>query len=156
MAEVLSKQATRAATAGSTGYNKRTPADQGRMTVFVLTSPDVVTWTNGDTVAGGVPIPIGTRFLNGASVVCTAMGTSVVMDVGIRNFDTKTAIDADGISASVNVAAAGSKNANGGALVGAGVEYVTTEVSELYVTLSGATPTANAQFRLEVPVILAG
>jgi hypothetical protein len=82
------------------------------------------------------------------------MGTSITLDVGLRNFDTQVAIDADGIAAAVDVASAAVRSIlNNGALVKDGYEYVTTEVSEVYATLSGGTPTANAQIRIEVMVV---
>jgi hypothetical protein len=80
------------------------------------------------------------------------MAASVVLAVGIRDAS-GTEIDADGICASVSVASAGRTAINNGALVAAGVEYITTVPCEVYATLSGATPTANAQIRIEVEYV---
>jgi hypothetical protein len=148
MAEQASKQATKVA-AGT----KLTRADVGEVKVLVITSPDTVTWANGDTIACPITIPIGARALCGGFVSNAAMATSVVLDVGLRNASTGVAVDADGIAASVAVATAGRSALNNGALVAAGVESVTTVETVLYATLSGATPTANAQIRIEVPFL---
>jgi hypothetical protein len=116
----------------------------------VITSPAVAAWAQNDTIGAGVPIPIGSRFLSMSYVSNEALGASVTMDVGIRNFDTKVAIDADGIGAAVAVATAGRTVLNNGLLVAAGVESLTTVVTEVYATLTAANPTDNAQFRIEV------
>jgi len=84
------------------------------------------------------------------------MGTSIVAAIGIRDVD-GVEIDLDGIAASVDVATAAARAiANSGALVAAGVNYVTTEPSYLVMTLSGGTPTANAQIRADVEVVFPG
>lgn len=146
MAELNSRQAALVA-AGT----KMKPADvMGKKRVLILTSPATAAWAQNDTVASGVPLPPGTRILADSFVSHAAMGASVVMHVGLRDFATKVAIDADGIAASIDVSSAGRTAANSGALVKDGAEYVTTAVSEVYVTLAGANPTDDAQFRLEV------
>lgn len=155
MAEVNSKAAARMA-AGSTGYGKALPSDKGKLSVITICSPDTVTWANGDLLVSGIRLPTGSRFPVGSQVSCDAMGASVVADLGIRDWVTKVAIDADGIAAAVDVAAAGRSPCNNGVFVKAGAEYVTTVASELYVTLSGATPTANKQIRFDVHVVLPG
>lgn len=150
MAEVVSKQAAKIA-AGT----KLTGADYGHPRVVVFTSPDTVTWANGDTLGSGIRLPVGTRFVCGGMASFADMGTSITLDVGIRNASTLVAIDADGIAAAVDVATAAARSQlNSGALIKDGVEYVTTVETEIYATLSGGTPTANAQIRIEVPVLL--
>ena len=150
MAEVVSKQAAKIA-AGT----KLTGADYGHPSVVVFTSPDTVTWANGDTLGSGIRLPVGTRILANGYASFADMGTSITLDVGIRNFATGVAVDADGIAAAVDVATAAARSVlNSGALVKDGVEYVTTVETEIYATLSGGTPTANAQIRIEVPVLL--
>lgn len=149
MAEVVSKQAAKIA-AGT----KLTGADVGFPRVVVFTSPDTVTWADGDTLGSGIRLPIGTRILANGYASFADMGTSIVLNVGLRNASTLVAVDADGIAASVDVATAAARSIlNSGALVAAGVEYVTTVETEIYATLSGGTPTANAQIRIEVPVL---
>lgn len=153
MPEITSRQVAKLASS-STGAGKMMPTDAyGKKRVIVITSPAAVTWANGDTIASGIPLPVGTRFLADSIASHAAMGGSVVLDVGIRNFQSKVAIDADGVCAAVSVASAGRTLINNGALVAAGAEYITSEVAEVYATLSGATPTANAQIRIEVEVV---
>lgn len=150
MAEVVSKQAAKIA-AGT----KLTGADYGHAKTVVFTSPDTVTWANGDTLGSGIRLPVGTRILANGYASFADMGTSITLDVGLRNASTLVAVDADGIAAAVDVATAADRShLNSGALVKDGVEYVTTVETEIYATLNGGTPTANAQIRIEVPVML--
>jgi hypothetical protein len=79
-----------------------------------------------------------------------AMATAVTVDVGLRGFTSGTVIDADGIAADVSVAAAGRTAINNGLMVGAGIDYVTTEDAEVYVTIEGANPTDDIQMRFEI------
>ena len=149
MAEIVSRLAAKIA-AGT----KLSPHEAGgKKRIVVITSPATAAWAQNDTIASGIPLPIGTRFTAGSFVSNAALGASVTLDVGIRNFATKTAIDADGIAASVAIATAGRSALNNGALVAAGVEYVTTEVCEVYATLTGANPTDDAQLRIEVECV---
>lgn len=154
MPEITSRQVARL-TGSATGLGKANYTDGlAKKRVVVITSPATATWANGDTIASGLALPIGTRFGCATFISCQDMGTSIVVDIGIRNFNTKVAIDADGIANDIDVATAAVRAvSNNGALVADGVEYTTTEVSEIYATLAGGTPTANAQIRIEVEVI---
>lgn len=158
MAEQVSRQAARLA-ASANGYKQRA-ADCGKVSMVTITSPATVTWANGDTLGSGVRLPIGTRILLNGYVSCADMGTSITLDVGLRAYKpdySGTAIDADGIAAAVDVATAATRAVlNNGALIKDGAEYVCTQDSEIYLTLAGGTPTANAQLRIEVPVIFPG
>lgn len=148
MAEISSKQVT-----ARVAPSKAEPSKEGgKVRKVFITSPDSVTWANGDTIASGKILPAGVRFTAGSIASHAAMASSVVLAVGIRDAS-GTEIDADGICASVSVASAGRTALNNGALVAAGVEYVTTVPCEVYATLSGATPTANAQIRIEVEYV---
>ena len=148
MAEITSKQVTARVLPGRAEPSK----EGGKVRKVFITSPDSVTWANGDTIGSGKILPAGVRFTAGSIASHAAMAASVVLDVGIRDAS-GTAIDADGICASVSVASAGRTAINNGALVAAGVEYITTVPCEVYATLSGATPTANAQIRIEVEYV---
>ena len=76
------------------------------------------------------------------------------MNVGIRALDAaSTVIDVDGIAVTLDVAAAGVKELDGGSLFAAGVAYVTTQDSEVYCTLLAANPTDNAQAEVEIHYI---
>ena len=148
MAEISSKQVTARVAPG-----KAEPSQEGgKVRKVFITSPDSVTWANGDTIASGKILPAGVRFTAGSIASHAAMASSVVLAVGIRDAS-GTEIDADGICASVSVASAGRTAINNGELVAAGVEYITTVPCEVYATLSGATPTANAQIRIEVEYV---
>jgi len=149
MPEIISRQVTAQTGAGK----KMTQAESyGKKRVVLITSPATAALAQNDTIASGMRLPKGTRFLAGSVVSHAALGTSVTMDIGIRNFDTKAVIDVDGIADGLDVAAAGRTVANNGALVAAGNEYVTAESVEIYATLLSANPTDDAQFRIEVEI----
>lgn len=149
MTEIVSRQAAKLA-----ANTKQSPHEAyGKKRVIVITTPATHSAAQNDTIGSGIPLPIGTRFTAGSKVSNAAMGTSATLEVGIRNFKTKAAISASGIGSAVAVASAGRSALDNGALVAAGVEFVTTEVSEIYATFTGATPTANAQLRIEVEVV---
>jgi hypothetical protein len=148
MAEITSRQVTARVLPG-----RAEPSQEGgKVRKVFITSPAAVTWADGDTIGSGKILPAGVRFTAGSIVSHAAMAASVVLAVGIRDAS-GTEIDADGICASVSVASAGRTAINNGALVAAGVEYITTVPCEVYATLSGATPTANAQIRIEVEYV---
>lgn len=150
MAEQVSKQA---AIVAANTKNTVGKMGGGAKRCIVITSPDTVTWANGDTIASPILIPKGSRILCDSFASHADMGTSITLDVGLRD-TSGTAIDADGIAAAVDVATAAARSAlNNGALVKDGVEYITTQDSYLYATLAGGTPTANAQIRIEVSVL---
>jgi hypothetical protein len=157
MAEIVSRQA--ALLASSTAGYKMRAADAGKVQWFVVTSPAVAAWGDGDTCGGRVRIPKGSRPLSGGLSSNAALGASVVMDVGLRAYKpdgTGAAIDADGIAVGIDVAAAGVDSLNNGAFLASGAETVTTEDAELYFTLRAANPTDNAQVRVEVPFLVPG
>jgi hypothetical protein len=146
MPEFNSRQAAKVAA----GTKLSAGESNGVVRSVVFTSPAVAAWAQNDTLASGVPIPIGSRFLSISYASHAAMGASVTLDVGVRNFETKAVIDADGISAGRAVATAGRVLLNDGALVASGVESLTTVVTEVYATLASADPTDNAQIRIEI------
>lgn len=153
MAEIASKQATRAL--GASGA-KLLQTDFSKVRILTITSPDTVTWADGDIIASPVILPAGTRFTCGTFVSHADMGTSITLNIGIRTV-AGVAIDADGIAASLDVSTASARTiGNNGALVAAGVEYVTTVPCQVYATLAGGTPTANAQIRIEVECLTGG
>lgn len=148
MAEFNSRQAALIAAGSKTLSNS-----QGKKRTLVITTPATAAWAQNDTIASGIKLPKGVRFLCDSFASHGAFGASVTCDVGIRNFATKVAIDADGIAAAVAIASAGRTAMNNGALVLDGVESVTTEESEVYITLTGANPTDNIQGRWEISYI---
>jgi hypothetical protein len=145
MAEINSRQKT-AIAAGSKVLN----SVHGMPRCLVFTSPATAAWAQNDTFASGMRLPKGSRILTSCMVSHGAMATSVTVDVGLRGFTSGTVIDADGIAADVSVAAAGRTAINNGLMVGAGIDYVTTEDAEVYVTIEGANPTDDIQMRFEI------
>lgn len=145
MAEINSRQKTSIA-AG----DKVLHSVHGTPRCLVFTSPATAAWAQNDTFASGLRLPAGSRLLNACSVSHGAMTTSVTVDVGLRGFTSGTVIDADCIAADVSVASAGRTALNNGAYLVDGVDQVTTEDAEVYVTIEGANPTDNIQMRFEI------
>jgi hypothetical protein len=75
------------------------------------------------------------------------------MDVGLKSLKTGVAVDADGLAVAVNIAAAGQKTANGGALITNGAEYIATEDLILYGTIAGAAPPSGQAIVVDVPYV---
>jgi len=98
-------------------------------------------------------IPAGARILTSGLVSCAAGTTSSTIDIGLRKTSDGTVIDADGIAASVNTAAAGQKDANTGALIASGAEYVTATECDVYATVTGAVLAANQALKVEIPYV---
>ncbi len=128
---------------------KASPFDHGRVSVAVATTPALAAWAQNDTWNTGIVIPRGSRILRSGRLSHGAFGASVTMNVGIRALD-GTVIDVDGIAATLDVAAAGVKELDGGSLFAAGVAYTTTQDSEVYATLLAANPTDNIQAEVEI------
>ena len=125
----------------------------GRVRILAAKMPDTYAeMAVNDTIFIG-RLPIGSRILNTGVVVCGTGTTNGVMHIGLRKTKDGTVIDADGIAASVNVAAAGSKAANTGALIAAGAEYVTTEEVDVYATVITAVLAANQALKFELPYV---
>lgn len=146
MAEFDSRQITALA---STPKVKAQPYDGGTINVLIATTPATAAWAQNDTFEIG-RIPKGSRILRSGNVYHGAFGASVTMDVGVRDATTGTVIDADGLAAALNVAAAGVKDINGGALLAAANGYLTTADLTVYATLAGANPTDDIQAEFEI------
>jgi hypothetical protein len=76
-----------------------------------------------------------------------------VLDIGLRSAKTGAVIDADGIAVGIDIAAAGNKAANNGALIANGAEYVTTECVDVYGTIRGAVLAANQALKVEISYV---
>lgn len=148
MAEFDSRQITARA---ATPPVKTAPYDQGQLNVLIATTPATAAWAQNDTFEIGT-IPKGSRILRSGKVYHGAFTTSVTMDIGVRQAD-GTVIDADGLAAALNVAAAGVKDINGGALLVGANGYVTTQDVVVYATLAGANPTDDTQAEFEIHYI---
>lgn len=155
MAEQTSREAARLASTAAGG--KLRAASSSTTAASVITGPATVTWANGDTIGNRDLIPPGSRII-GAFVSNAAMGASVVANVGLRAFTadgTGAAVDAAAVVSALSVASAQSSFVASGTYTAAGAEQVTTVPTEPYVTLSGATPTANAAIRVAVLYVAA-
>lgn len=145
MAEVKSTQMTSVAA----GQKLLPNADGGRIRLFYARYVQgASTQAINDTIYLG-DLPKGARILKDWLVNCGTGTASSTLDIGLRKKSDGTVIDADGIAASVNTAAAGYKDANTGALIAAGEEYVTTEAVEVYGTFTGAVFAASQKLTVE-------
>lgn len=131
---------------------KAAPYDQGRVSVLVATTPAVAAWAQNDTFEIGT-IPRGSRILRSGKVYHGAFGATVTMHVGVRAASDGTVISATGLAASLDVAAAGNKTIDGGALLNAVNGYVTTQDVVVYATLNVANPTDDIQAEFEIHYI---
>lgn len=98
-------------------------------------------------------VPVNSRFTGNSKVSCAAGTASCVLDIGLRSTKTGTVIDADGIAVGIDAAAAGQKDANTGALIANGAEYVTTEMVDVYATVRGAALAANQALKFEIEYV---
>jgi hypothetical protein len=147
MAEFNSRQITSLAASPPV---KAAPYDHGKISVLIATTPATAAWAQNDTFLIGT-IPKGSRILRSGKVYHGAFTTSVTMHVGLRGTDSAlTVIDADGLAAGLDVAAAGVKDINGGALLAAVSGYVTTADVQVYATLNAANPTDDTQAEFEI------
>lgn len=149
MAEVNSAQAAEIA-AG----RKLKHCDKGEVRRIVMTTPATFAQLAiDDTMASGQFIPKGSRIL----AVWKGHGTgtaSSTADIGLRKRD-GTVIDADGLSALTTLTTATTidLSVGTGALVAAGVDYVTADDAEVYLTAKGAVLAANQDVRITVEYI---
>ena len=149
MAEVNSYQAAEIA-AG----RKLKHCDNGNVRRLVFTTPATFSQLAiGDTMASGQFIPKGSRIL----AVWKGHGTgtaSSTADIGLRKRD-GTVVDADGLSAltTLTTATTVDLSVGTGALMAAGVDYVTADDVEVYLTAQGAVLAANQDVRITVEYI---
>lgn len=145
MAEVKSTQTT----AIMAGYKVLPSADGGRKRMFYARYVQGAgTQAINDTIYLG-DLPKGARIGKDWLVNCSAGTLASELHIGLRSKANGTVIDAGGIAVSVNTAAAGYKDANTGALIAAGEEYVTTEAVEVYATVIAAVFAANQKLTVE-------
>jgi hypothetical protein len=131
---------------------KASPYDHGKVSVLVASTPAVAAWAQNDTFLIGV-LPKGSRILRSGKLMHGAFGATVTAHVGVRAAGGGTVIDADGIAVSLDVAAAGIKDLNNGALMAAVDGYVVTADVDVYATLNVANPTDNIQAEFEIHYI---
>jgi hypothetical protein len=126
---------------------------QGVHSVAVCEMPATYTAANGDTVGSGIVLKKGSRLLCPVTISGNGNAASVTLAVGLRNAQTKAVIDATAIAAATAITTAATQQVNTGTKLTNGQRYVLDQDAEIYFTLAGATPTANAQIRVEVPYI---
>jgi hypothetical protein len=126
---------------------------QGDRSVAVCEMPTTYTAAQNDTVGTGLILKKGARLLSGVTISNATNAASVTLAVGIRNALTKAAIDATAIAAATAITTAATAQVNTGTKITAGQRYVLDQDAEIYFTLAGGTPTANAAIRVEVPYI---
>lgn len=158
MAELKSKSAKKVADveSGTSSAKLRGAEGYGKVRAIVLEAQDTQATAQDDTLVSGIKLPIGTRFLSTINVSREAHGASVVLDIGLRNFKTKTVIDADGLVDGFSLAAAGTSAVGSteiGVLIDNGAQYITTEEVEIYATYAGANPTDDAALRVEMFIV---
>jgi hypothetical protein len=149
MSEVKSAQAALVA-AGS----KIKHCDHGDVRRLVMTTPATFAQLEiDDTLASGQFIPKGSRIL----AVWKGHGTgtaSSTADIGLRKRD-GTVVDADGLSkvTALTTATTIDLSVGTGDLLAAGVDYVTADDVEVYLTAKGAVLAANQDVRITVEYI---
>ena len=145
MAEVKSTQMTSVA-AGS----KLLPSsDGGRKRLFFAEYVQGAgTQPISDTIYLG-DLPKGARICKDWLVNLTTGTANCTLHIGFRSKATGTVIDADGIAASLEAATAGYKDANTGSSLAGGLQYVTTEVVEVYATINVAVLAAAQKITVE-------
>jgi hypothetical protein len=153
MAEFDSRQLTNLE---SSPKVKGPASDYGHPVIACATTPAAAAWAQNDTWSTGIIIPKGSRILRSGRLSHGAFGSSVTMDVGIRDAVLGTVVDVDGIADGLDVAAAGVKELDGGSLFAAGVSYRTTADVEVYVTLLAANPTDDIQAEVEIHFLPSG
>ncbi|WP_342051992.1 MULTISPECIES: hypothetical protein [unclassified Cupriavidus] len=146
MAEVNTTQAAKLA-----ANQKLLPNEQaGRKRILASKMPATYASPQiADTIFIG-RIPPNSRLTLDSQVSCAAGTASSTVSIGIRSTRTQTVISATGIASGVDVAAAGQKLANNGALIANGAEYVTAEWVDVYATVAGAAIAANQALKFEV------
>lgn len=145
MAEVKSTQTTNVAN----GYKNLANADGGRKRLFYARYVQGAgTQAINDTIYLG-DLPKGSRICKDWLGNCSAGTATGTLHIGLRNKATGAVIAASGIAASMDIAAAGYKDANTGTLLAAGEEYVTPDVVEVYATINVAVLAANQKITVE-------
>lgn len=131
------------------------PDTQGESARAVCEMPTTYTAAQDDTVGTGVILKKGARLLCPVTISNAANTASLTLAVGLRNPTTKVAIDATAIAAATAITSAATAQVNTGTKLTGGQRYVLDQDAEIYFTLAGAAPTANAAIRVEVPYISA-
>jgi len=145
MAEVKSTQTT----AVAAGQKLLPSSDGGRKRLFFAEYlQGAGTQPISDTIYLG-DLPKGARICKDWLLNCSAGTATGTLHIGLRKKSDQTVVAASGIAASVDVAAAGYKDANTGSLLAAGLQYVTAEALEVYATINVAVLAASQKITIE-------
>lgn len=150
MAETNSAQAAIIAARRMVAY-----AYNGQKRTIIITMPAVFAQLAiADTIAGGPSaiIPKGS-LINGCRIGNGTGTASCTISVGLRKTDVaKTIVSATAIAAlrAITTATTNPTNAGNGTLIAAGIDALTTEDDEVYLTVAGAVLAANQALRVEV------
>ena len=151
MAEINSAQAVLVA-----ANQKINHYDRGRVRTAIVTTPATFAQLAiADTIAGGQIIPKGSRII-GCRIGNGTGTASCTISVGLRKTDAaKTIVSSTAISilTAITTATTVPTVASNGTLIAAGVDSVTAEDDEIYLTVAGAVLAANQDVRVEVDYV---
>ena len=150
MPEINSRQAVKTA-ANSMLANH----EAGRRRTVVIQTPAAFSaMAINDTLAGGQFIPKGSR-LCGCRISNSTGTAASTVNIGLRKRVGGAVIDATAIASAIAITTATTLPTNGlnGTKVAGGVDYVTADDAEVYVTALGAVLAANQLLLIEVDYI---
>lgn len=150
MAELATVTKTAVAIAAG---RKTDPTAQNRSRFAVITTPAAWSAANGDTFATGIVLAKGTRLICDVVASFAAGAASSTLSIGLRDANTKVAVDATAIINALAITTAATSQVNTGTKLINGQDYVLPQDCEIYGTFGGATPQANQAIRVEVPYI---
>lgn len=148
MAEL--KTVTKTAVARAAG-TKASASSFNRERAAVITTPAAYAApAQNDTAGTDLVLPLGARVLLPVTVSNAAGTAASTLSVGIRDANTKVAIDPTAILSAAAINAAQTAQFNTGTKLINGQDYVMPQDAEIYLTFGGAAGAANQAIRVEV------
>ena len=133
---------------------KASATTQNRDRVVIIDTPATYAApASGDTFGTGIILPKGSRLLCAPFLSNAANTASLTVQFGIRDAITKVAIDATAIMAATAITTAATAQVVTGTKLTAGQFYEMPQDVEIYGTFGGASGTANAAIRAEIPFV---
>lgn len=132
---------------------KTDPTANNRSRFAVITTAAAWTAANGDTFGTGIVLTKGSRLICDVVASFGTGAASSTLSIGLRDANTKVAVDATAIINALAITTAATSQVNTGTKMITGQDYVLPQDCEIYGTFGGATPTANQAIRIEVPYI---
>lgn len=129
------------------------PTAQNRSRFAVITTAATWSAANGDTAGTGIVLLKGSRLICDVVASFAAGAASSTLSVGLRDANTKVAVDATAIINALAITTAATSQVNTGTKLITGQDYVLPQDCEIFLTFGGAAPTANQAIRVEVPYI---